>query len=450
MTGYKSLNPERVHQLVSALRGASAGARSLDGRFGDLVAEGEALGGTASTTFFKMPLSMVGLLVSGQADSYHRRVTHFEQMLATLDKGLPVGAPQTWFNDFGTLDQKKIEAAVKAAMEFADANPFALTEARNGLMTRMRGMTLAEIQAMMDALDDPTSTQLLRRMSEHSWLFGGTEGETREFYNLIGESVNMATISRLGRLSKEFTKYYRPSTAGTGFANYHWDTVTGTLFIKGPEQNDVDQRSVGDCGLQATLAAIAQKRPGFLRRMITENPNGSYTVTFQNKGRDPVKIVVQPEMLYDAQGNPLTGFGDTPDDPNRNELWSVVVEKAAAQWRGGYKDIQGRWPADWMEEITGASADRIEADDVESTNDVQKLLDSGKSVTLSTQDPKDHPGMNDVKPKSLFGPHAYTVIGVKDGKVLLQNPWGSGEGTTEVSLAELKKYGTRVEAVDVP
>lgn len=181
--------------------------------------------------------------------------------------------------------------------------------------------------------------------------------------------------------------------------------------------------------------------------MVTTNPNGSYTVTFYEDGK-PVRIVVQPEVLRKADGTPVTGFGDQQDGSNP-ELWAVVVEKAAAQWKGGYKNIEGRWPGDWMEELTGQDSERTDADDVDSTSDIQAQLNDGKAVTFSTKSPKDNPGMNDIKPNKLFGPHAYTVLGTDGDYLLLQNPWGSGEGVTRVHIDELRKYGTKVEAVDV-
>jgi hypothetical protein len=41
------------------------------------------------------------------------------------------------------------------------------------------------------------------------------------------------------------------------------------------------------------------------------------------------------------------------------------------------------------------------------------------------------------------------VIGTDGDYVLLQNPWGSTEGVTRVHIDDLRKYGTKVEAVDV-
>jgi len=464
MTGYVSITPSRVRELVKALGDASSAAEGRRTKFRTLLDQGVQNGGSP------MPQVMENLpfgggasgqlrgLASDATDSsqaYTRRVDRFEQMMKAVKEGKPAPDPQTWFNDMGPVDKAKVDEATKSVRGIIDDFVLLSSDDQKKVMGQLKGLTPAELEAVLANLSDKELGDFLSRMKDGGMLDGGLDSNgERELLNLFGSNVSLPVIQRMCKVSEWANGYFRPTTEGAGdFKGYSWDPITGTLFAQGAgerggaDRTDVDQMSIGDCGLQATLAALADKNPELLEKMVTTNANGSYTVTFYEDGK-PIQIVVQPEVLRKADGTPITGFGDTPDGSNP-ELWAVVVEKAAAQWKGGYEHIQGRWPGDWMEELTGKESERTDADDVDSVDDIQARLNEGKSVTFSTQDPKDHPEMNNIKPKPLYGPHAYTVIGVKGDKVLLQNPWGSGEGVTEISIDELNKYGTKVEAVDV-
>ncbi|NEA31518.1 C2 family cysteine protease [Streptomyces sp. SID13031] len=465
MTGYVSITPARVRALVKELGTTSTASEALRTRVRELIGQGVDSGGspmplvTENLPFGSGASGQLRGLAGAATDSsqaYLRRVTRFEQMMQAMKDGKPAPDPQTWFNDMGPVDKAKVDAATKAVKGVLDDFLLLSKGDIDNVMGQLGGLTPAELEAVLADLNDKELAAFLSRMKDGGALDGGLDdnGE-RELLNLFGSKVSLPVVQRMCKVSEWANGYFRPSLKDVGgnLSEYRWDPITGTLFAQGKGENggadptDVDQMSIGDCGLQATLAALAKQNPGLLEKMVTTNANGSYTVTFYQDGK-PVQIVVQPEVLRKPDGTPITGFGDRPDGTSP-ELWAVVVEKAAAQWRGGYNDIQGRWPGDWMEELTGQNSDRTDAGDVGSTSEIQKRLDAGQAVTFSTQSPKDHPGMNDLKPRPLFGPHAYTVMGTDGDYVLLQNPWGSSEGITRIHIDDLRKYGTKVEGVDV-
>ncbi|WP_405055925.1 C2 family cysteine protease [Kribbella sp. NBC_01505] len=465
MTGYVSITPARVRLLVKALEDVGTASDGLRTRVRDLIHQGTEAGGSPGPLLREtMPFGsgasgeLRGLAADTRESSqgYTRRVTRFEAMMKAAQEGKPAPDPQTWFNDMGPVDKAKVDAALKEMRGVLDDWMLLSGDDIKKVMDKLNGLTPAELEAVLGELSDDELKAFLDRMKDGGALDGGLDekGE-RDLLNLFGSKVSLPVIQRMCRVSEWAGDYFRPSLKDTGAnaGGYKWDPITGTLFAQGEgeaggaDMTDVDQLAIGDCGLQATLAALAKQNPGLLEKMVTANANGSYTVTFYEDGK-PVQIVVQPEVLRKADGTPITGFGDRPDGTSP-EMWAVIVEKAAAQWRGGYANIEGRWPGDWMEEFTGKDSERTDADDVGSTGDIQAKLDEGKAVTFSTKSPKDNPGMNDMKPKPLYGPHAYTVIGTDGDYVLLQNPWGSGEGVTRVHIDELRKYGTKVEAVDV-
>jgi hypothetical protein len=462
MTGYVSIAPARVRSLVKALDTVGVASESLRTRVRELIGQGVDSGGSALPLLTEnMPF---GSGASGQlrglagetaelSQVYTRRVDRFEQMMKAAKEGKPAPDPQTWFNDMGAVDKAKVDEAAKAVRGVIDDFLLLSGGDIDRVMGALRGLTPAELEAVLGRLSDKELAAFLSRMKDGGALDSGLdENGERELLNLFGSKVSLPVVQRMCKVSDWANGYFRPSTEGTGAAGFRWDPVTGTLFATGlgekagPDPSDVDQVTIGDCGLQATLAALAKQNPGLLERMVTTNPNGSYTVTFYEEGK-PIRVVVQPEVLRNKDGKPVTGFGDRPDGTSP-ELWAVIVEKAAAQWRGSYKDIEGRWPGDWMEELTGQNSDRTDAASVGSPADIQAQLDEGKAVTFSTQSNKDHPGMKTMKPP-LVGPHAYTVIGTDGDYVLLQNPWGTSAGVTRIHIDQLREYGTKVEAVDV-
>jgi hypothetical protein len=465
VTGYVSITPSRVRSLAKALDTTSTASEALRTKVRELIGQGVDSGGsmlplmTENMPFGSGASGQLRGLAGDATDSsqaYIRRVTRFEQMMQAVKEGKPAPDPQTWFNDMGPVDKAKVDAATKEVRAVID--DFLLLSGKDieKVMGQLKGLTPAELEAVLANLSDKELAAFLDRMKDGGALDGGLdENGEREFLNLFGSQVSLPVVQRMCKVSDWACGYFRPSLKDVGgdLSQYRWDPITGTLFAQGlledggADPTDVDQMSIGDCGLQATLAALAKQNPALLEKMVTTNANGSYTVTFYEDGK-PVQIVVQPEVLRKPDGTPITGFGDSPDGGSP-ELWAVVVEKAAAQWKGGYNDIQGRWPGDWMQELTGQDSERTDAGDIGSTSEIQARLDAGQAVTFSTQSPKDHPGMAELKPKPLVGPHAYTVMGTDGDYVLLQNPWGSKEGITRIHIDDLRKYGTKVEGVDV-
>ena len=229
-------------------------------------------------------------------------------------------------------------------------------------------------------------------------LDGGLDSNgERDLLNLFGSNVSLPVIQRMCKVSDWANGYFRPTTEGAGdFKGYSWDPITGTLFAQGAgerggaDPSDVDQISIGDCGLQATLAALADKNPELLEKMVTTNPNGSYTVTFYEDGK-PIQIVVQPEVLRKADGTPITGFGDRPDGsiPSSGRSWSRRRRRsgrvATSTSRGAGRETG--WRSSPVQE-----SERTDADDVDSVDDIQARLERGQVGHLQHPEPQGPPG----------------------------------------------------------
>lgn len=107
-----------------------------------------------------------------------------------------------------------------------------------------------------------------------------------------------------------------------------WDLFGESGAISGSQ---VDQGSLGDCWFLSSLAALADKNPEAIRRMVHDDGDGNYTVTLFIDGEWQA-IHVDNTMLIDENGRPrFAGDGDHND----KALWPMLVEKAAIRAYGG-------------------------------------------------------------------------------------------------------------------
>lgn len=135
---------------------------------------------------------------------------------------------------------------------------------------------------------------------------------------------------------------------------------TGPLFKNGASPNDVQQGQIGDCYLPSAIAAVAVQNADALERMIVDNGDGTFTVTFKEKdwatGRwKDVPITVDGDLYVRAYGGPLYGSTAGPDQGERTmELWFPLIEKAYAAWKGSFDVIgRGGHSSDVMEAVLG-------------------------------------------------------------------------------------------------
>ncbi len=239
---------------------------------------------------------------------------------------------------------------------------------------------------------------------------------------------------------------------------------------------DVQQGAMGDCHFLAPLAALASTQGGraFIHGAVVENKNDqgevvSWTVTLhervksgsQTTFRDVPVTVTQPFADGHARSLPR---GDGP-----TEVWPLVVEKACAQYMGGYNKIaRGGPPGDAMALLTGREATfvsfawPIRLFHRYGPDELQSDLASGKMVVLTTNpgigpplDANATPSerLTNANAHRLIESHAYFATGVEehDGKlfVKLGNPWARDE-PERVPFDEFTKWFAGVTVGSVP
>jgi hypothetical protein len=211
---------------------------------------------------------------------------------------------------------------------------------------------------------------------------------------------------------------------------------TGPLFIDGPTSADVQQGQLGDCYFPASMAAIAQANPELITKLIKDNGDGTYTVTFKQKdwatGKSKdVPVKVDGDLYSRSYGGALYGHSSNSTDPKKMELWFPLVEKAYAQLKGSYDTIgNGGHMSDVFEDVTGSSASylNVNSSPDRAWNQIVASVDAHKPVGAGTYGESEEARYTN---SGVYADHAYSILGYEksgtDRFVILRNPWGESE-----------------------
>lgn len=205
----------------------------------------------------------------------------------------------------------------------------------------------------------------------------------------------------------------------------------GALFVDGVHYDDVIQGSIANCYLVAAFSSLAHANPDVIKNAFKENPDGTYTVRFfERRGTryEAVYVTVDSDLPTEAGSN-RSKYAKARDT---NEHWVTMLEKAYAQWKGGYEAIgNGGNAGTVFEALTGkrpewTSTSYSQADQLFSR--LTTATSTGRPVTAGTHG-KDS-GV-DYTGTGVYAWHAYTVLGTSEESgekfVQLRNPWGKSE-----------------------
>jgi hypothetical protein len=260
---------------------------------------------------------------------------------------------------------------------------------------------------------------------------------------------------------------HRPDRYGEPLTRPDGSTVR---CLDGPPRRDQTRQGwAGDCGIIATLGAVAAHRPEDIARRIQPQQDGSYRVRLSETERDggvseptgwDIELTVTPELpVYD--NDPATPAGAKTED---GAAWCAVMEKAVAgvdqtwtarrwaSWERGWAQLcaddqangtkqprsgpaptgyerlhQGTTPWERAEALTQLTGQRAEVREFPSGRDewtinrlIRTQLDAGKPVLVSSRE-KTH--RREMLPHRLEEGHVYEVTAVEKGKIVLRNPW---------------------------
>ena len=239
-------------------------------------------------------------------------------------------------------------------------------------------------------------------------------------------------------------------------------------FNDRPTRDQTRQGRLGDCGVMATLGAVASHRPGDIAHRVAIEADGTYRVRLneakctrdgaRSTGR-VIELSVTPELPVDNNAPGQPAFAKAED----GAAWSPVLEKAfagvdktwtasrRADWAESWaalcetdaadKDVKnprsGPPPDGYVRLNQGSSAwERAEIltqltgkesivrsvprrpDDL--TRVLAKQLDDRKPVLIASR-PERY--KDERLPHGLQAAHAYEVVGVSAKEIALRNPW---------------------------
>lgn len=140
--------------------------------------------------------------------------------------------------------------------------------------------------------------------------------------------------------------------------DFVFSKVDGDHTPKAPTGKETAQGQIGDCYLIASMAAVANASPQTIKDMVTYNKEkGTYTVRFYEESgygqSKPVYIEVDSYLPTSAANRKDPVYAGAENGP----MWSAIIEKAYAKWKGGYDKIgEGGYGASTMAEITGSKS----------------------------------------------------------------------------------------------
>ena len=214
--------------------------------------------------------------------------------------------------------------------------------------------------------------------------------------------------------------------------------------------DDVKQGSLGNCYLISVLAALSQ-RPQLIKNVFKSkvvNPDGFYELYFYEKNKKKVMYIDDNLVAYKSKFVKEFMFAN----PNGEELWVMLIEKAYAKFEGGYSNIIGGLMHPEIQFLTGAMAREIQTKDKNCWTEIYNAC-MGKNIltTGSFQGTGNH--FNSTA-KGISNGHAYTILDAKEfvghsmslRLLKLRNPWGNTEWKGDYSDScpkwtdELKKF----------
>ncbi|MEV2241793.1 toxin glutamine deamidase domain-containing protein [Micromonospora sp. NPDC049891] len=268
---------------------------------------------------------------------------------------------------------------------------------------------------------------------------------------------------------KHPVEYGRPLFPATG--------QPAPLFDGPPGRTQVQQGILGDCGMLATMAALAGHRPQSIPQLFQPKPDGTVDVLLHEsvlRGDESVatgrriRINVRPDIPVHA-GSSWAAYAD------QSEVgvgWAAVLEKAlAAVDRTWTKERHEQWQSEWrgweskddphraaplgyarlnvgsttlmqaelLTQLTGLPArqtllDTTPGREAAVERHLTTLLAAGSPITIATWSMETYPGRT--LPHGLKAKHVYEILAVRDGQVQLRNPWNK-EHPSPMSVREM-------------
>lgn len=276
-------------------------------------------------------------------------------------------------------------------------------------------------------------------------------------------------------ITKDDLKEYGDSTVSTVFSALQRTNEAqkiGSRDLYANKENPLEsikpdaikQGMIGDCYFEAALASLAATRPQDIQRMIKDNGDGTYTVTFPGDTDEPITVTAPTEVemgLYNQGG--------------KDGTWACVMEKAFGAWCGAHWYRRGPFNlgggntivegADGGEVRLGHTMSLLTGRDRDTDGFMfSSESEIGEKLNAALNGPNPRPVVAGISKKwsgktedGFSSSHVYSVIafdpnGPEGGTVTVRNPWGGADdttsGTMKISLKKFEKNFSRASYTD--
>lgn len=405
----------------------------------------------------------------GSAVQSHRYVGEDAQVLAGLfhhsaypglvtisddQKGQETELSRRDIQGMVTIDRRRILGQIDEFVTlWASANFNKLDTNKNGFI-HMSELEQLKKNRNTSAYDKLTIQRLedryavIQQSSNDEWFFEN-DGMTRADIGLYSKP-NKGISTKIEAIDKAIEFADRTHVSQT-------DARSDRLYAAEDPRRSINpgavrQGAAGDCYFMAALASIAHNHPERIERMIKDNRNGTYTVTFPGDPRHPVTVAA-PTQAEEGLYNAGTRYG----------TWAGIMERAFGKWRLEQKNsrtpnantlVEGADGGDTnafaFRVLTGLPQEKrplkkVTNEDV--VNDLDSAMNGGRyrrAVTVGIPPVDGAPLTKDGWPTNhLYSILAFERIGKNDGWITIRNPWGEGEktrdGTMRIRMAEFRR-----------
>ncbi len=209
-------------------------------------------------------------------------------------------------------------------------------------------------------------------------------------------------------------------------------------------EDAIAQGMIGNCYLEAPLAGVANQEPEFIKKSITDNKNGTYTVRFQGA----------PTEAYTVKA-PTDAELDLFNGASKYGVWPSIIEEAYGIYHArhfGQREAAtaasqadgGGDPDTVLRLLTNHDTEQTNIQQAfgDGTYDDMKVKLHDKLTAAFTAQPRlaviaSTPSSIPVDMQNqLVESHAYTITGFEPngpdgGTIIVRNPWGKGSDSRD-------------------
>ena len=287
---------------------------------------------------------------------------------------------------------------------------------QNGFLSRAELEKVAQ-DPNVKGLDAAVLMSLLKNLDE-------IQGLSNDEYGFENDGITGKDLGELRKLGDK-AELNQKVVGAAGWGLQQSKSPTQLFDQDGPNYEEVKQGSLGSCEFLSAAVALAKRDPEAIKKMISDNGDGSYTVRFPGS-KDPIRVT-----LSDAELSRAATAG-------KDGRWIGVLEKAYGQYMNQRAVLKSDSPQlatesqpgqIAMQALTGRKGDQdilgpVTTNLATTRKKLTEAMQDGRLVTAGIAKELITKGTD-----GLPANHQYTVLNYdpKTDQITLRNPWGGGE-----------------------